>query len=166
MLVNSLVISQLDYCNAVYYGLPSYLILRLQRVQNTAARLISCSHKYHHITPVLIELHWLPIEYRLKFKILLHVFKVINNLSPTYLTDLNTHQPVPSRSLRSTDLNTHLCIRSKYLPKHDSFRHFFSNRVVPVWNLLPESIVSSSSLSAFKMRLKKFDLHEICSLVF
>ena len=57
----------------------------------------------------------------------------------------------------------HLCIRSKYLPKHDSFRHFFSNRVVPVWNLLPKSIVSSSSLSAFKMRLKKFDLHEICS---
>ena len=99
VLVNSLVISQLDYCNSIYYGLPSYLILRLQRVQNTAARLISCSHKYDHITPVLIELHWLPIEYRLKFKILLHVFKVINNLSPTYLTDLITHQPVPSRSL-------------------------------------------------------------------
>ena len=83
VLLNSLVISQLDYCNSIYYGLPSYLILRLQRVQNTAARLISCSHKYDYITPVLIELHWLPIEYRLKFKILLHVFKVINNLSPT-----------------------------------------------------------------------------------
>ena len=60
----------------------------------------------------------------------------------------------------------HLSIRSKYLPKHDSFRHFYSNRVVPVWNLLPESIVSLSSLSAFKIRSKKFDLHEICSLVF
>ena len=46
------------------------------------------------------------------------------------------------------------CIRSKYLPKHDSFRHFFSNQVVPVWNLLPESIVSSSSVSSFKIRLK------------
>ena len=105
MLVNSLVISQLDYCNAVYYGLPSYLILRLQRVQNTTARLISCTHKYDHITHVLIELHWLPIEYRLKFKILLHVFEVINGLSPTYLTDLITHQPVPSHSLQSTDSN-------------------------------------------------------------
>ena len=105
VLVNNLVISHLDYCNAVYYGLPNYLLLRLQKVQNTAARLISCTHKYDHITSVLIELHWLPIEYRLKFKILLHVFKVINGLSPTDLTDLITHHPVPSRSLRSTDSN-------------------------------------------------------------
>ena len=105
VLVNSLVISQLDYCNAVYYGMPSYLILRLQKFQNTAARLISCTHKYDHITPVLIELHWLPIECRLKFKILWHVFKVINGLSPTYLTDLITHHPVPSGSLQSTDSN-------------------------------------------------------------
>ena len=105
VLVNSLVISQLDYCYSVYYGLPSYQFLRLQRVQNTAARLISCSHKYDHITPALIELCWLPIKYRLKFKILLHVFKVVNDLSPTYLTDLITHQSVSSRSLRSTDSN-------------------------------------------------------------
>ena len=57
VLVNSLVTSQLDYCSAVCYGLPSYLVLRLQRVQNIAARLISCTHKYDHITSVLIELH-------------------------------------------------------------------------------------------------------------
>ena len=54
VLVNSQVISHLDYCNAIYYGLPSYLILRLQRVQNTAARLISCTQKYDHITPALV----------------------------------------------------------------------------------------------------------------
>ena len=112
VLVNSLVISQLDYSNAVYYGLPSYLILSLQRVENIAARLISCTHKYDHITPVLIELHWLPIEHRLKFKILLHVFKVINGLFPTYLTDLITHQPVPSSSLRSTDFNLLFVLRT------------------------------------------------------
>ena len=59
------------------------------------------------------------------------------------------------------NLRSHnLCIRSEYLSKHDSFRHFFSNRVVSVWNLLPESIVSSTSFSGFKIRLKKFDLHE------
>ena len=86
VLVNSLAISQLDYYIALYYGLPSYLNIHLQRIQNTAPRLISCTHKYDHITPVLIELHWLPIEYRLKFKILLHVFKAINGLSPTYCT--------------------------------------------------------------------------------
>ena len=101
--MNSLAISQLDYYNALYYGLPSYLNIHLQRVQNTAPRLISCTHKYDHITPVLIELHWLPIEYRLKFKILLHVFKAINGLSPTYLTNLIAHQLVSSRSVRSSD---------------------------------------------------------------
>ena len=105
VLVNSLIISQLDYCNAVYHGLPTDLILHLQRVQNTAAKLISRTHKYDHITPVLIQLHWLPIEYCLKFKILLHVFEVINGLSPTYLTDLITQDPVPSHSLQSNNSN-------------------------------------------------------------
>ena len=82
VLLNSLVISEIDSCNALYYSLPSYLILRLQRVRNTAARLILCTHKFDHITPDLIELHWLPIKYRLKCKIFLHIFKVINGLSP------------------------------------------------------------------------------------
>ena len=152
VLVNSLVISQLDYCNAAYYGLPSYLILRLQRVQNTAARLISCTHKYDHITPVLIELHWLPIEYRLKFKIFLHVFKVINGLSPTYLTNLITHQPVPSRSLRSTDSNL------LFVPR--TFSAFgdccFSVCEPRLWNELPTHIKDAESTNQFKVLLKTY----------
>ena len=152
MLVNSRLISQLDYCIAVYYGLPSYLILRLQKVQNTAARLISCTHKYDHITPVLIELHWLPIEYRLKFKILLHVFKLINGLSPTYLTDLITHHPVPSRSLQSTDSNL------LFLPRTFSAfgDRWFSACGPLLWNALPPHIKDAESTNQFKVLLKTY----------
>ena len=60
IMVNNLITSQLDYCNGLYHGLPNYLLTRLQRVQNTAARLISRTRKFDHISPVLIELHWLP----------------------------------------------------------------------------------------------------------
>ena len=78
MLVNNLIISHLDYCNAFYRGLPDCLLNQLQTVQNTAARLVSCIRKSAHITPVLMKLHWLPVQHRVKFKILKQVFKTLN----------------------------------------------------------------------------------------
>ena len=85
-------------------------IKRKLKFNNNIIETLNLYFVWYNCIPVhkiytLFELHWLPIEYRLKFKMRLHVFKVINNLSPTYLTDLITHQPVPSRSLRSTDSN-------------------------------------------------------------
>ena len=59
--VNNFVVSHLDYCNSLYYGLPNILLSRLQRVQNTAACLISCVKRSSHITPVLKKLHWLSV---------------------------------------------------------------------------------------------------------
>ena len=87
MLLNSLTISCIDFCNALYYGLPDSLFHKLQRVQNTAARLVSYIRKSAHITPILTNLHWLPIQYRLKFKILLQMYKVVNGSSPSYLAN-------------------------------------------------------------------------------
>ena len=57
VLANSLIISHLDYCNSLYCGLPNILFSRLQRIQNTAARPISCAKRSSHITPVLKKLH-------------------------------------------------------------------------------------------------------------
>ena len=74
-LVQSLVMSRLDYGNSLLYGLPMTQISRLQRVQNTAARLIKRLPKSCHITPVLENLHWLPIAKRIEYKTLLHVYK-------------------------------------------------------------------------------------------
>ena len=68
-LVHVFITCRLDNGNALLYGLPKYLIQRLQAVQNCAARLVSCKPKYARATPILRELHWLPVESRsfLKF---------------------------------------------------------------------------------------------------
>ena len=75
LLVHAFVTSRLDYCNGLLYGFPKYHISKLQRVQNTAARLITNTRKYDHISPALYNLHWLPVFYRIYFKILIVTFK-------------------------------------------------------------------------------------------
>ena len=74
MLINAFVVSHLDHCNSLMYGLPKYLIDRVQHVFNCAAKLMTLSKKYDHVTALLIALHWLPVEHRIIFKILLEGF--------------------------------------------------------------------------------------------
>ena len=86
LLVNALVISRLDYCNSILYGLPKRELDKLQRVQNTAAGLIK---QYDHIKPApLQKLHWLRVESRIIFKVILITFKILHGLSPAYLSSL------------------------------------------------------------------------------
>ena len=99
-LVNSLVTSRLDYVNALLYGVSSDKLKKLQSVQHSAARLIFKKKKREHITPLLKELHWLPVEYRVSFKINLLTFKAIHGEAPLYLQEIV--QPYqPARQLRS-----------------------------------------------------------------
>ena len=101
-LVHALVTSRLDHCNSFLYGLPGYLIQRLQYVMNAAAKVITCKRKFDHVTPLLIELHWLPVRQRIVFKILLYIFKALHGATPTYPTELISPY-VPRRALRSAD---------------------------------------------------------------
>ena len=87
ILMHAFVTSRIDSCNALLFGLPNFLIQRLQYVLNSAARVIARSWKFDHITLLLIELHWLPVEQWIIFKILLFTFKVINALA-LYLSEL------------------------------------------------------------------------------
>ena len=87
-IIHAFVTTNLDYCNAILYGLPKVLLNRLQLVQNRAARIVTFTKKCEHITPSLIDLHWLPVEYRIRFKILLLVYKAINGFSPSYISNL------------------------------------------------------------------------------
>ena len=73
-LFHAYVTSRLDYCNSILYGLPKYQLSKLQRIQNMAARLITDTMKFDHIKPVLYNLHWLPVNYRIQFKILMITF--------------------------------------------------------------------------------------------
>ena len=84
--VQGFVSSRLDYCNGLLYQAGEGLLDRLQRVQNAAARLISDTRKYDHVSPVLQALHWLPIRQRIEFKIATSVYKCLHGLSPIYLS--------------------------------------------------------------------------------
>ena len=86
-LANSLVSSRLDYCNSLYFGMRKQNIQKLQRVQNSLVLAITQTSKYQHITPVLKELHWLPIKQRIEYKISLLTFKTIMS----YITLLKPH---------------------------------------------------------------------------
>ena len=87
---------------SLLYGLPNYLIQRLQHVMNAAAKLITCKRKLDNVTPLLIKLHWLPVRQRIVFKIFLYTFKALHGVTPTYLAELISPY-VPRRALRSTD---------------------------------------------------------------
>ncbi len=108
-LVHAFMTSRLDYCNALLGGCPASSINKLQIVQNAAARVLTRSRKYDHITPILQSLHWLPIKFRISYKILLLAYKALNDLAPAYLTNLLSRYN-PTRSLRSqnSELKTHL----------------------------------------------------------
>ncbi|KAF7250425.1 hypothetical protein EYD10_03693 [Varanus komodoensis] len=85
--IHALVTSRLDFCNALYMGLPLKTVRTLQLVQNRAARLLTGTGHYAHMTPVLRQLHWLPIEARAQFKVLIMTYKALNGLGPGYLNE-------------------------------------------------------------------------------
>ena len=95
---------RLDYCNSVLYRTSLVNINKLQRVQNSAARIVTKSSRFDHITPVLAELHWLPIQYRIQFKIAVTAFKVLTMQESSYLTELVRFH-TPTRQLRSSGGN-------------------------------------------------------------
>ncbi|KAK6178265.1 hypothetical protein SNE40_013071 [Patella caerulea] len=152
ILVSSLILSRIDYCNSLLAGAPSSLISRLQKIQNTAARIISLAPCYSHMTPILKELHFLPVSYRIKFKILCYTFRCLNGTAPKYLSDL-LQSYTPARTLRSVDKK--LLVVPK--PKTVRFgQRTFSYSAPTEWNDLPLEIKNSPDTAVFRSRLKTF----------
>ena len=144
-----MVTSNLDYCNSLLYGIAGHQLLRLQRIQNTAARLILQRDRWSSATTMLNELHWLPIKKRISFKVLLMLYKAINGLAPDYISALATPY-VPHRHLRSANNNL-LFVPKTHLHYGDIT---FTVSAAKMWNQLPTVITLSGSVNIFKKNLK------------
>ncbi len=147
LLVQAIVISRLDYCNAPLAGLPSCTIKPLQMIQKAAARLVFSEHKRAHVTPLFISLHWLSVVARIKFKTLMLTYRTATGSAPSYFHSLMTIY-IPSRSLRSAS-ERRLVVPSERGTK--SLSRTFSFTVPGWWNELPHPphIQNAESLTIF-----------------
>ncbi len=150
LLVQALVISRLNYCNALLAELPSNTIKPLQMIQNAAARLVFNEPKRAHVTPLFVSLHWLPVAARIQFKTLMLAYRTTTGSAPTYFHSL-LRTYIPSRSLRSAS-ERRLVVPSQRGSK--SLSRTFSFTVPGRWNDLPTPIRNAGSLSNFKQQLK------------
>ena len=142
--------SRLDYCYSLMFGIPKELISQLQKRRNHAARVITKWRKYDHITPVLVDLHWLPVKQRIDFKIPLLTYKTLNGLALAYMRELLIPYS-PKRTIRSTEnhpLTPPRC-RLEYFG-----RWSFAATAPTLWNNLPLNIKQAPSVDIFKSRIK------------
>ena len=151
-LVQAYVTSRLDYCNSLLYGISKELVNKLQRVQNTAARLITRTKKFDHITPILKELHWLPIEERIKYKILLLAYKAQHGQAPTYIAELVVPYTPARYNLRSKD--QHLLDEGPYSKTKTFGDRTFKKAASTLWSTLPLQLRTATTTEKFKSHLK------------
>ena len=144
--------SRLDYCNSLLVGIPDNCCVKLQRVQNCTARLVTNTRKYDHIMPVLKRLHWLPVKQRITYKLLLLTYKAVHQLAPPYINVL-VKLKQSSRQLRSSNL----CLLQTPKARLKTYGDVAFSVAAPAeWNRLPEHIRSSPSIGLFKYNLKTF----------
>lgn len=152
MIVHAFITSKIDIGNALLSGIPKAQIKRLQRIQNIAARITTYTNTKVHITPVLKELHWLPVEYRVQYKVALYVYKALNGIAPAYIAAMvNLYMP-SRKSLRSSSKKL---IHQKAAKTQWGDRSF-SVAAAKLWNTLPGSVKYANSIDSFKKNLKTF----------
>ena len=149
-LVQALVMSHLDYCNSLLIGISSEHLMKLQAVQNAAARIVYRLKKYDHVSHVRKKLHWLPIRERINYKIAVITFNVLFGNGPLYLKQLLN--PLKSgRSLRSANQNLLDIAKTKLKTAGD---RAFSAIAPKIWNELPFKLRNSKNIATFKRDLK------------
>ena len=152
MLIHNYVISRLDYCNVLYYGLPNCDLKKIQNVFNRAARLIKGLSPRSRITPTLIELHWLPVKARIMFKICVLTYQALASEKPLYMRNmLKSFQPATVVNLRHSDDPFRL---DEPRSMTSMGTRAFERSAPRLFNKLPLEVKQSPNVKIFKKRLK------------
>ena len=141
-------------------GTRNSVIQSMQKVQNTAARLILRAPRHQNCTPLLQQLHWLPVSEGIKYKTSCMCYNAITGSAPSYFSEL-LHLYSPFRSLRSSS-DTRMLKIQRFNRKTNGFRTF-SHFGPHIWNNLPQVIRHPATLSSFKSQLKTFHFSEYFS---
>ena len=149
-LVYAFIPSRLDYCNALYSRISKGNISGLQFIQNAAARLLTGTKRSDHISPILAALDWLPVSFRIFFKILLLVFKDLNSQAPACIGDLLLLYE-PEHCLRFAGTALLMVPRSRLITKGD---RAFAVHAPQLWNSLPSDLRQASPVASFNSLLK------------
>ena len=153
-IVQAIVMSRIDYCNSLLYGVTATNLTKHQRVQRVAARLVCSVPRHEHVTPSLISLHWLPIRFRINFKIAMFAFKCIHGQAPSFLKNLIAIKKSTRHNLRSSSV-FQLQYNSTKTKKTLGDRTF-THAAARVWNSLPQEIRTQKQYSTFKSKLKTY----------
>ena len=140
--VQAVIVSRIDNCNSILYGIQECELNRLQMLQNSSARLIYGRRKCDHVSDLFLDLHWLPVKQRIIFKTLLFVLKIFLGMSPEYLSDC----------IKITDSDNRILFVSRFNTSYGS--RAFSNSAPRLWNALPPFLRKSETVSYFKAHLK------------
>ena len=159
-LISAFLFSRLDYCNSLLVNLSNDMIGKIQRFQNNAARLILRRPKFEHVTPLLQELHWLPVRARIDYKIAVLCYKCLNRTAPLYLQ--NFLQPyIQSRQLRSAEK---CFLKVPNVNRKRLGERSFAHYAPKLWNSLPAELRTSESEATFKRNLKTLMFRKAFSL--
>ena len=143
--IHAFISSCLDYCNILYFGLPKTLLYKLQKLQNAAIRLIFNVRSRHPVSSFFTELHWLNVEQRIIFKVLLIVYKTVYGMAPKVLQGMI--------SMRNTET---LTLQKNFFNQTQYGKRAFVHYVPRLWNNIPVDLRQKSDITSFKTALKSY----------
>ncbi len=142
--MHAFICTRLDYCNALYLGIRESLVACFQCPERCCKNL-QTPKKRVHMMPVLISLHWLPVKYRIQYKVLMFIYKALHNQAPEYIKDML----IPYQSQRHLRSSQNMLLTVPWSRLRSNGDRAFSVAAPALWHVLPLSIKSAASMDIF-----------------